>query len=87
VEDEESVEHECDPSLDINNTLENILETTRIAINDKVMSQDSVVPDSGPQSELVESLTQAFIPNVQKSPAIESKISQWTFPLITKISI
>ncbi|CAB4034986.1 Hypothetical predicted protein [Paramuricea clavata] len=36
VEDEECVEHECDPSLDINNTLDNVLETTRVAVNEKV---------------------------------------------------
>jgi hypothetical protein len=83
VEDEESVEHECEPSLDINNTLDNVLETTRVAVNDKVMSQDSVVPDSDPQSELLESLTQAFIPNVKKSPAIESKIAQLVENMLT----
>jgi hypothetical protein len=83
VKDEKSVEHECDPSLDINNTLDNVLETTRVAVNDKVMSQDSVAPDAGPQSELLESLTQAFIPNVQKSPAIESKIAQLVDNMLT----
>ena len=47
------------------------------------MSQDSVAPDSGPQSEFLESLTQAFISNIQKSPAIESKIAQLVNNMLT----
>ncbi|XP_028417149.1 uncharacterized protein LOC114541424 [Dendronephthya gigantea] len=76
--DEEQIESDIviDASLDINNTLANVLDTTCVATSDKDMSQDSVAPDSGPQSEFLESLTQAFIPTAQKSPAIESKIAQ-----------
>ena len=52
-----------------------VLAMTSVAVRDKETSQDSAVPDSGPQSEFLESLTQAFIPNVQKSPPIESKVA------------
>ena len=83
VEDSESVGNECDPSLDIQNTLDNVLEPTCVAVSDKVVSQDSVVSDSDPQNELLESQTQAFIPSVRKSPAIESKIAQLVDNMLT----
>ena len=83
VEDDEQGGSENDASLDINDTLANVLETSCVAVNDKEMSQDSTVPDSGAQSEFLESLTQAFIPNIQKSPAIESKIAQLVDNMLT----
>ena len=70
-------------SLNIDNTVANVLATTCVAVNDTGMSQDSVAPDSGPQSKFLESLTQAFIPNIQKSPAIESKIAQLVDNMLT----
>ena len=75
VEDDEHVGSENVASPDINNTLAKVLATTSVAVRDKETSQDSAVPDSGPQSEFLESLTQAFIPNVQKPPPIESKVA------------
>ena len=83
VEDDEQLESAVDASLNIDNTVANVLATTCVAVNDTEMSQDSVAPDSGPQSEFLESLTQAFIPNIQKSPAIESKIAQLVDNMLT----
>ena len=56
-------------SLDINSTLATVVEAPAVTVYGKVVPQNSAVPDPGPQSEFLESLT-------QKSPAIESKIAQ-----------
>ena len=87
VEDDEQLGSAVDASLNIDNSVANVLAmftaTTCVAVNDTEMSQDSVAPDSGPQREFLESLTQAFIPNIQKSPAIESKIAQLVDNMLT----
>ena len=84
VEDDENVGSENAASLDINNTLAKVLATTSVAVSDKETSQDSAVPaDSGPQSEFLESPTQAFIPNVQKSSPIESKVARLVDNMLT----
>ena len=83
VEDDEQLGSAVDASLNIDNTVANVLATTCIAVNDTEMSQDAVAPDSGPQSEFLESLTQTFIPYIQKSPAIESKIAQLVDNMLT----
>ena len=69
--------------MPLRSTSTKVLATTSIAASDKETSQDSNVPDSGPQSEFLESLTKAFIPNVQKSPPIESKVAQLVDNMLT----
>ena len=48
VEDDEQLGSAVDASLNIDNTVANVLATTCVAVNDTEMSQDSVAPDSGP---------------------------------------
>ena len=57
VEDDEQLGSAVDASLNIDNTVANVFATTCVAVNDTEISQDSVAPDSGPQSEFLESLT------------------------------
>ena len=59
VEDDEHVGSKNAASLDIN-TVAKVLAMTSVALSDKETLQDSAVPDSGPQSEFLESLTQAL---------------------------
>ena len=64
-------DHTSDNALDIAATLNNVLDSSD---NSKTTSVKS--PESGSQSALVESLTQAFTTSKVTSPAIEGKTAE-----------
>ena len=64
--------------LDIDRALENVLDSST-ALN----SPNAVVSESGPQNDFVESLTQAFMPNIKKSPSIDEKNAKLIDSMLT----